>query len=261
MPPPPTVALPTPADAARTLPLPVSAPATDGQAPDPVEVSIDARIDNLDDHISALAARRTNTVGGGVVALLMGGTYIGLGAYAGKNGYGSIARYFYLVGGASVVSAGVNFGLQPNPERAYDRLQLIRADAELAPSARLAGAEHLLSNLARRRMASRYIQGALDLGLVVGSMPVLFGDGGFDPSDGFDWIVATSAGIGAVQALTTMFRRSEEERRWRMYRNFAERHGGDGVFVSSSLRPRLRMAGFGGGPAPGGGAISATFIF
>lgn len=247
--------LPSPADAAMTVPFAGTTPgsygATDGD--------VIARLESIDGHMQSLAARRGSSIGSGVVNLLMGGTYIGIGAYAAHHGGGQIAGYFYLTGGATVLSAGVYFGLQPNPRRAYDHLQQLRVDPMLDPRAQLVRAERLFGSMARRRMASRYVQGTLSLGITVGSLPILFGHGGFDASNGFDWLIAASAGIGLVDALTTMFQRTEEERRWRMYQRFADNHGGEAVLVPEA--PRLRYQGVSAVGSPAGGFGVARFAF
>lgn len=247
--------LPNPTDAARgiypaapPLPSPVSA---DG--------NVEARLDALDGHLTALAARRTSNIGGSVVSMLMGGTFIGLGVYASRNGGDPISGYFYLTGAASVASAGLQIGLQPNQQRAYDRLQAIRLDPTLDPAARLARAEPLLGNMARRRMASRYLQGMISLGMTVGALPILLGGDGFRTSESYDWLIALSAGIGLIDAMTTMFQRSEEERRWRMYLRFAGSHGGQAVF--SEAPTRLRFSGVSAIPLPNGTIGAATFRF
>lgn len=222
--------------------------------------AIDARLDALDDHLSSLGARRSSGVGGGVVTMILGGTYIGLGVYANRNDEPTIARYFYISGIANVLNAGIGFGLQPNTERAYTRFTAIREDESLAPTERLRRSESILRSIARRRMASRFVQGGINLTVTAISLPFLFGSDGFEKTDAFDWIVTVSATISAVDAITTMVQRSEEERRWRMYRDFASRHGGDAVFTADA-RPRLRFRSIAVSPIPGGGYGGAAFIF
>lgn len=247
--------LPSPGDAARSLPLPPPpgprAVASDG--------NVDARLASLDGHLSSLAARRGSSAGGAVVSLLMGGSFIGLGVYASRSGESFISSYFYLSGAGAVASAAIQLGLQPNPQRAYLRLQSMNVDASLDTVTRLARTEQLLSGMARKRMAARYLQGAIGLGMTVGSLPILLGGDGFHSADTFDWLIVLSAGIGLVDALTTMFQRSEEERRWQMYQRFAETHGGQAVF--SAAPSGLSFAGVRGLRTPGGGGVAARFIF
>lgn len=262
----PAAPLPTPADVARSLPpvgasesgtiLPTQLPPTTQVTADG---NVEARLDSLDGHLSSLAARRTSAASGAVVNLLMGGTFIGLGVYAARNGGSDISGYFYLSGGASIASAGVQLGLQPNAQRAYERLQALRVDTTIDTGTRLARAESLLGSMARRRMASRYLQGGIGLGITVGSLPILLGRDGFDTKDTFDWLIAASAAIGLVDAMTTMFQRTEEERRWRMYQSFASRHGGQSILSDASSR--LRFGGLTPMPMARGGGAAARFIF
>lgn len=192
--------------------------------------------------------------------MLMGGAYIGIGVYANREGESSLAKYFIISGVANLLSAGVGFGLQPNTERAYTRFSAIREDATLAPEERLRQGEAILHSLARRRMASRFVQGGLNLTVTAISLPFLFGSDGFSKDSAFDWIVSVSAIISAVDAVTTMVQRTEEERRWRMYRSFVERHSEAGALLTES-RPRLVLRDVAAAPIPGGGYARAVFTF
>jgi len=221
---------------------------------------ISVRLDALDGHLSSLGARRSSGVGAGVITLLLGGTFIGLGVYANRNGAEDVAKYFFLIGVANTISAGIGFGLQPNTERAYTHFSAIRADESLSPSERLRRSEAILHSLARRRMASRFAQGSIDLTVTAVSFPFLLGGDGFDKSNAFDWIITVSSLISAVQAISGMVQRTEEERRWRIYRTFASTHGGDEVFAAVR-RPRLEFRDFAIGPVPQGafGRVGFTF--
>lgn len=249
-------ALPTPAQTARAYadPTTVAAPS----AP-PAGSAVALRLDMLDGQLSSLGARRNSGVGDGVVTMLLGGTYIGLGVYANRNGGGPIATYFYLAGAGSLASSAVHFGLQPNAERAYTRFQSLAGDPNLDPNRRLELSEDILHSMAKRRMAARFVQAGINLGITVGSIPVLLGNDGFSSSSGLDWIIVASSGIGVVNAITTMIQRTEEERRWRMYRQFADNHPTEGI--TSDSRPRLRLDTFAVAPSPAGGIAVARFVF
>lgn len=265
--PPPGSALPSPSD--EPLPPPTSSlsPNLFGSGTllaGPVAGTEDefhrARMNLLDQHLSSLGARRTSNIGGGVVTLLMGGAYVGIGVYANRNGEPTFAKYFFISGGASIVSAGVGFALMTNPERAYTRFSAIRDDPSLSSHERLRLSESILESLARRRRATRFTQASIDLAVTAISLPFLLGNDGFDKSNAFDWLITISAVISTVDAVTTMVQRSEEERRYRMYRLYADAHGGDEL-TATAPPPRLRLAGYGLSPLPGGGIGGVSFIF
>lgn len=240
---PPVAPLPSPADAASTM-----------MSGDP---AIDGRMRLLDNHLSLLASRRSGGIGDGLVTLLLGATYTGLGVYANRHSSssGNISRYFFVSAAGSFASAGVHFGLQPNAGRMYARFQLIAADTSLTPGERLSHAEQLLHSMARRRMAARYVQSGINIGITLGSLPVLFGSGGFDTGSAFDWMITLSAGISVISAVSTMFQRSEEERRWSAYRAYTTPRPG--------FQPAtgLRLQSFGAAPIPGGGSAAVRFVF
>lgn len=218
-------AAPTPAGVAAALApdAPYVPPDSLGLSPEDAERRL-----SLETHLEALAMHRTSRVGDGLTPLLIGGAYIGIGVAANRAD-DPIDRYFWSVGSLNIASGFLYFGLASNPERLYLRFM------EASPSDQIRLGERTLRTLARKRLASRLLQGGIGVGTTVASLPLLLGGDGFRTDDAFDWVVAVSAGLGLVDSVTTMIRRSEEERRWRNYRGRFEQNSSSAIRTRNAL--------------------------
>ncbi len=234
---------------------PAAQPRTDVQIPS----RIATRLRVLEGNFQALAARSGNKILDGVLSLVTGGLVVGIAGWQWSEDK-QLGGYLMLWGGASVARGVFDLTLTPNvarPSVAFTHMPM-RTLAEV--EARLAFGEQALEDIARRARLSRILESSLNMAVGAAAIPLYLAPNDFSFDSPFDYFVVLGSGISIISGLINLLSRTNAERRWQAYEELRDRLSTDDE-ATVAPRPRMRFVGIGGGPLPGGGAVSSRWSF
>ncbi|MGF1467455.1 MAG: hypothetical protein ACFCGT_15125 [Sandaracinaceae bacterium] len=177
------------------------------------------RIRALDASLQALAARSGSHIVNAILSLVTGGVTITLGALNSDN----FPAYLYVYGGVSALRGILELTLTPNPRGPAIRFSVMPMRTPEEVRDRLRFGERTLSQLAKRALTSRVLDGSLNLAVGLAVIPVHLAPKSFNVDNTLDYFVLIGAGVAVISGIVTLASTSAAEQRWSAYVELRER--------------------------------------
>ncbi len=189
-------------------------PSTQGTAPTlTLPASLHTRLRALDSDLLLLSARGGGNAFDGVLAILMGGLSITLGALFNNP----LSAYLYLYGGGGIIRGTLSLVFMANPSGYAVTYAHMPMSTREEADARLEYGENALSTLASRAELSRILDGSLSVAIGLAIVPVYLAPNNFEFRSAFDYFVLIGAAVSVVSGVMELASTSEAERRWNAY--------------------------------------------